>query len=145
MFLLAKVPAAFFAGLRLKELSAGKAVVSVRYKWFNKNPFGSLYFASLSMAAEAATGILCMSALYKRKPPVSMLIVKNEGFYYKKATGEIIFTCTDVANISEAVERAIQSSEGTTVVCNAKGVNDTGELVSEFNFTWSFKAKRPSA
>src|SRR5207253_5735010 len=104
MFLLTKLPAAFFAGLRLRKLTAGEAVVSVRHKWFNQNPFGSLYFAVLSMAAEATTGILGISALYKRKPPVSMLIVKNEGLFYKKAIGEITFTCTDGQNILASVE-----------------------------------------
>ncbi|MCW3106934.1 MAG: hypothetical protein JWQ09_1440 [Segetibacter sp.] len=142
MFLLTKLPAAFLAGLQLKKLTAEEAVVSVRHKWLNQNPFGSLYFAVLSMAAEATTGILSMSALYKRKPPVSMLIVKNEGFFYKKATGKIIFTCTDGKNILKAVEQSVQTGEGTIVTCNSKGINEAGELVAEFNFTWSFKAKK---
>lgn len=142
MFLLAKVPAAFFAGLRLRELASGKAVVSVRYKWLTKNPFGSLYFAVLSMAAEATTGILCMAALYKRKPRVSLLIVKNEGLFYKKAIGEIIFTCSDGNDILGAIEQAIQTGEGTTVSCNSQGVNEAGEVVAEFNFIWSFKVKK---
>jgi hypothetical protein len=142
MFLLTKLPAAFLAGLRLRKLEVGEAVVSVRYKWLNTNPFGSLYFAVLSMAAEATTGILCMSALYKRKPPVSMLIIKNEGFFYKKATGKIVFTCRDGYKINAAVEQSIQTGEGTTAACNSKGINEAGELVAEFNFTWSFKAKK---
>src|SRR4051812_4107385 len=76
MFLLAKLPAAFFAGLRLKSINLVKSVISVRYNWFNKNPFGSLYFAVLSMAAEASTGILCIEAIRRKNRKVSMLITK---------------------------------------------------------------------
>ena len=142
MFLLTKLPSAFFAGLQLERLSAEEALTSVKYKWFNKNPFGSLYFAILSMAAEASTGILCMSAVYKRKPSVSILIVKIEGSFTKKAIGKIIFTCADGLRIHQAVEDAISSGESRTTTCKSMGKNEAGEIVAEFFCTWSFKARR---
>lgn len=141
IFLLTSLPAAFFAGLKVEQLSEERAAISVRQKWFNKNPFHSIYFGVLAMAAEVSTGILCMSSLYKRKPAVSMLVIKNEGFFYKKAIGKIVFTCTDGALVNDAVEQSIRTGEGVTVECNSKGVNEKGEVVAEFNFTWSFKAK----
>lgn len=141
MFLLTKLPSAFFAGLRLKKLAVEEAVVSVRYKWFNKNPFGSLYFAILSMTAEASTGILCMSALYKRNPSVSMLIIKIEGDFFRKAVGEIDFSCTDGLKVQQAVEDAITTGESKSVTCQSTGKNETGEIVAEFFCTWSFKAR----
>lgn len=139
--MLTKLPSAYFAGLRLKKLEAEEAIVSVAYKWFNKNPFGSLYFAILSMAAEASTGILCMSAIYKRQPSVSMLIVKIEGHFFKKAVGEIIFTCTDGLKIQQAVEDAIASGESKSVTCQSTGKNELGESVAEFFCTWSFRER----
>jgi hypothetical protein len=142
MFLLAKLPAAFFAGLKVQELTPESAAIGVRQKWFNKNPFHSIYFAVLAMAAEVSTGILCLSAIYKRNPAISMLVIKNEGFFYKKATGKIIFSCRDGTNIKAAIEQTIQTGAGTTVTCNTRGINEAGELVAEFNFVWSFKAKK---
>lgn len=142
MFLLKKVPSAFFAGLRLRKLTAEEAVVSVRYKWFNKNPFSSLYFAVLSMAAEASTGILSMSALYKRTPSVSLLIVKIEGTFLKKAVGEIAFTCADGLQVQQAVEDAIASGESKSVTCESIGKNEAGDTVATFFCTWSFKARK---
>lgn len=139
--MLSKLPSAYFAGLRLKKLAAEEVVVSVRYKWFTKNPFGSLYFAVLSMAAEASTGILCMSALYKRKPTISMLIVKIEGSFFKKAVGEITFTCNNGLAIQQAVEDSIMSGESQSIVCKSIGQNEAGEDVVEFIFKWSFKAR----
>lgn len=73
-----------------------------------------------------------------------MLIVKNEGMFYKKAIGKITFTCCDGSQILAAVEQCMQTGEATTVICNSKGINEAGELVAEFNFIWSFKARKQS-
>jgi preprotein translocase subunit SecA len=34
------------------------------------------------------------------------------------------------------------TGEGKTVICKSVGTNSKGEVVAEFNFTWSFKAKK---
>jgi phage terminase large subunit-like protein len=139
--MLTKLPSAWFAGLKVEKLTQEEAIVSVRYKWFNKNPFHSIYVAVLSMPSEVSTGILCMGALFKRTPAVSMLVVKNEGHYYKKAVGKIRFTCSDGAAINDAVEQAIATGEATTINCHSVGANEQDETVAEFYFTWSFKAR----
>ena len=75
LFLLLKLPMAFLAGLKLKELTDEHAVVLMKYKYLNKNPFGSIYFACLSMAGELASGMLAASIAYKSNPKLSMLVI----------------------------------------------------------------------
>src|SRR4030095_5696396 len=87
MFLLSKLPSAYFSGVRILEISEKECKVTVPYKWFSKNPFRSTYFACLSMAAEMSTGTLAMIHTYGREPRVSMLVVRLEGEFLKKATG----------------------------------------------------------
>ena len=41
MFLFFKLPAAFFAGVRVREVDEKKCVVTVPYKWLSQNPFRS--------------------------------------------------------------------------------------------------------
>src|SRR5215475_1792383 len=91
MFLLKNLPNAFFSGVRIRDIDENSCLVTVPYKWLTKNPFRSTYFACLSMAAEMSTGALCLVHLYKRNPPVSMLVVKVESDYFKKATGRTSF------------------------------------------------------
>jgi Domain of unknown function (DUF4442) len=141
LFLLGKLPAAFFAGLSIKKFDDVHAVVNVKQKWFNKNPFGSIYFAVLTMAAELSTGVLCMGNIYKRIPAVSMLVVKTEALFYKKATGEISFTCTDGKAITALVQDAIATGEGRSIACKSTGTNEAGDTVAEIICTWSFKAR----
>jgi hypothetical protein len=141
-FLLSKLPAAYFAGLKIEVSDESHVVISVKQKWFNKNPFRSIYFAILSMAAEMSTGILSMGNIYKRKPAVSMLVVEQRGLFHKKATGKILFTCEDGNKIASTVEEAITKGNAVSVVCYSKGTNSENEVVAEFWITWSFKTRK---
>lgn len=141
LFLLKKLPAAYFSGVRLKEVSAESCTASVPYNWFTKNPFRSTYFASLSMAAELTTGVLGMANIYKEKPAVSMLLVSMEGKFYKKAVSKTYFTCNDGLLLQQAVAKAVATGTGQAVQAYAKGVNDKNETIAEFWFTWSFKVR----
>ena len=142
LFLLSKLPAAYFSGVRVKEMDEKKCVTTVPYKWLSKNPFRSTYFASLAMAAEMSTGALALACLYKRKPSVSMLLVKLEADYFKKATDRTTFTCTDGELFQKAIEESIATGEVRTVKARSVGKNSAGEVVAEFFVTWSFKSRK---
>ena len=141
MFLLSKLPSAWLAGVRVRELDEKKCVVTVPYKWLSQNPFRSTYFACLSMAAEMSTGALAMAHLYKTDPPVSMLVVKVESEYFKKATGRTWFVCDDGELFQKAIEETIATGETRIVKAKSLGKNKEGELIAEAFITWSFKKK----
>jgi len=142
IFLLSKLPSAYFSGVRVKSLDESNCEVTVPYKWFSQNPFRSTYFACLSMAAEMSTGALALGHLYKRKPVVSMLVVKTEGEYFKKAVDKTTFACEDGEEIRKMIEESVMTGEARTVRAKSTGKNRAGELVAEFFITWSFKAKK---
>jgi hypothetical protein len=141
MFLLSRLPAAYFAGVRVREADEKRCVVTVPYKWLSQNPFRSTYFACLSMAAEMSTGALAMAQVYKIDPPVSMLVVKVDSEYFKKATGRTSFVCEDGELFQKAVEETIATGEARIIKARSVGKNKEGELVAEFYITWSFKKK----
>ncbi|MGN6164066.1 MAG: DUF4442 domain-containing protein [Flavisolibacter sp.] len=141
LFLLQKLPAAYFAGLKVQQVNESSCSISVPYKWFTKNPFRSTYFACLSMAAEMSTGILATAHIYKRLPKMSMLVIAVEGKFYKKAIGTTTFTCQEGPSIRQAIEKAIALNEPQTIRALSSGYNDSKDLVAEFWITWSFKTK----
>ena len=53
LFTIAKLPLAFISGLKVLDLDENQCSTSVGYKYLNKNPFQSTYFAVLNMAAES--------------------------------------------------------------------------------------------
>lgn len=141
LFLFFRLPAAYLAGVRVRTLDERQCMATVPYKWLSQNPFRSTYFACLSMAAEMSTGALAMAHLHKRRPPVSMLVVKLEGEFFKKATGRTRFVCEDGEQFRTAIEETIRTGAPVSVRACSTGTNEKGELVARFYITWSFKAK----
>ena len=140
LYMLAKLPSAFFSGVRVREADEAHCLITVPYKWFSQNPFRSTYFACLAMAAEMSTGLLAMSHTYRRQPRVSMLVIGLEANFLKKATGTTAFLCEDGALIRQCVEEAIATGEARTFRSRSVGTNAQGEAVAEFFITWSFKS-----
>ncbi|MEO6001406.1 MAG: DUF4442 domain-containing protein [Chitinophagaceae bacterium] len=143
MFLFTKLPSAYFAGVRIKDMDGTRCSVSIPFKWFSQNPFRSTYFACLGMAAEMSTGALAMAHVYKSQPAISMLVTGIEGSFIKKAVDLTTFICEDGEMIRKAIAESIISGEGKIVRARSVGRNCAGEIVAEFIITWSFKSKLP--
>jgi Domain of unknown function (DUF4442) len=142
LYFLRKLPLAFVAGLRLRELDERRCVVTVPYGWRTTNPFRSTYFAALSMAAELSTGALAMVATDLAPKPVALLIVGLTAGFEKKATGVTTFTCEEGEKLAAAVSRAVETGEPATAEVETVGRAADGVVVARFTFTWSFKARR---
>lgn len=142
LFLLARLPLVYFTGIRIVSVSESACTTSARYSWLNQNPFRSMYFAVMQMAAELSTGTLCMGHTHQHQPSISMLVVKTEGVYHKKATGLVHFTCHDGEAIAAAVAQAGDGTEGIPVRCYSVARDKAGEVLAEFWITWSLKKRK---
>ncbi len=136
-----KLPIAKIAGLKLHQFDENKAQISVKYGWLNQNPFKSMFWAVQGMAAELSTGILCIDKIQKSDHKISMLVVGLEANFTKKAAGKIIFTCDQGEELDAVLQKAIETGEGQTLKMRSIGLDEKGDQVAEFLFTWSFKVK----
>ena len=93
------------------------------------------------MAAELVTGILVMKKIKESGQKISMLVVKQEGSFHKKATGKITFSCLQGSQIDKIIATAIETGEGQNLVLKASGFDRENIMVSDFQFTWSIKVK----
>ncbi|HUH46024.1 MAG TPA: DUF4442 domain-containing protein [Arenibacter sp.] len=141
MFIFFKLPSVWWLGVRLKYMDENRAVVTVRHRWINQNPFKSLFWAVQGMAAELTTGAMMMHQIRKSGKNISMLVANNNANFSKKATGKITFTCEDGHLIGEAIKNTIATGEGQTIWMRSIGVNEEGVIVSTFNFEWTIKVK----
>ena len=144
LFLLAKLPSAFFAGVRLKSITDNACSSTIKHRWINQNPFGSIYFAVLAMSAELTTGTLVLQKIRNSKQPISMLVTQQKSTFLKKAKGKITFTCSDGKIIDHALQSTIASAEGQTFWMESVGKDEQNETVAIFNFEWSIKLKNPT-
>ncbi len=141
VFLFFKLPSAFWAGVRLQSINEERCTVTVKHRWFNQNPFNSMYFAVQAMAAELTTGALVLSKIKASGKNISMLVANNKGNYSKKATGRITFVCQDGKLVDEAIKKTIATGEGQTLWMKSIGTNQKGEQVSEMDFEWTIRVK----
>lgn len=140
-FMLFKLPLAYIGGVRVKELSRTRAVVNIKHRWMNQNPFRSLFWAAQGMAAEMSTGVLVIQEIRNSGREISMLVTHQEGSFFKKATGRITFTCDDGELVQSAIQQSIISGEGQQIILNSIGKNEDGVEVCSFKFQWSLKVK----
>jgi hypothetical protein len=141
LYMFFKLPSAFWAGVRVKSITSDECSTKVTHRWFNQNPFNSLYFAVQAMAAEFTTGALVMYQIKQANKNISMLVARNKAIFTKKAAGKIVFLCKEGELVKETIAKAITTREGQTVWLTSIGVNSKGEQVSEFQFEWTIKLR----
>ncbi len=140
-FLFFKIPIAWLAGVRPVEISDKQTVLRLRYGRFNRNPFGSIYFAVLLMGGELVTGIPLFKCIDERKANISMLVVRNESVFLKKAKGTIRFVFDENEQIRQALEQLQKPGDQVRFTLHSRAVNEGGEIVAEFRFEWSLKKR----
>ena len=141
LFLLFKLPSAYFSGVRLKTILKDEVEVIVRHRWINQNPFKSMYWATQGMASELTTGILVKKEIVESGHKFSMLVTEQKGIFTKKALGKITFTCKDGAKLKKTIDLAIKTGEGQTINLISDGFDEAGDKVSSFEYQWSIKLK----
>lgn len=138
-FLLQKLPLAYLAGLRVKRYDEQACEVSLRYGYLTKNPFKSIYFAALAMAAEMSTGLPALLLIRKSNVAVSMLVTQLTARYSKKARGKIFFRFDAIPAMDAIIQKTAQSGEGVSFTAISRGFDALGDEVAVFEIEWSFK------
>ena len=140
-FLFFKLPSAYWSGVRVKSIDNNECVVSVKLNWFNKNPFKSIFWAVQGMAAELSTGMLVSKQINDRKINVSMLVISSSSNFYKKAVGRIKFNCIQGNELKNIFDKLDEKNPTNKIIMFSKGIDELGDVVSDFKFEWSFKRK----
>ncbi|WP_338378586.1 DUF4442 domain-containing protein [uncultured Flavobacterium sp.] len=141
VYMFFKLPSAFWCGVRAKSISTEVCQSTVKHRWFNQNPFNSMYFAVQAMAAEFTTGVLVMYQIKESGKNISMLVANNKATFTKKAKGSIVFECTQGNLIKDTIQKAIETHEGQTIWLTSIGKDEKGDQVSEMQFEWTVKVK----
>jgi hypothetical protein len=135
------LPLAALAGLRVTRLDGEACTVRLPGGWRTRNPFGSTYFAAQAMAAEMSTGAPGLVLREDAARSLSMLPVSLGARYTKRLVGPGTFTCEDVAAIAAAIARAAAADEPQSLVVRSTGRDAAGEIVSQFEVSWSYKRR----
>ncbi|MBK8700595.1 MAG: DUF4442 domain-containing protein [Saprospiraceae bacterium] len=139
-FMLWRLPSLIFWGVKVRYLSDAVAIVTIKHKWTNQNPFGSVYFSALNGAAELSTGIMVQSFL-QGLGPYSMLVVESNATFVKKAKGRITFTCEEGSRVNGIIYEMEKSGIAQSFWLTSTGTDEAGDVIGKFSFLWSLKKK----
>jgi len=140
-FYFKNLPMALISGIKLIQLDEEKSIAEVPYRWRNKNPFKSMYFAVQCMAAELSTGAPALLALKGADADIVLIIIDLKAKFVKKATTKITFTCEDYKLFTQALSQLKQAGDIVEVTAKTVGRDTDNEEVARFDFTWSFKLR----
>jgi len=141
LFKIFNIPLAYLAGVNLIKLTEEFSESSVKYKYLNTNPFKSMYFAVLAMAAELSTGSLALFSIAKHEESIAVLVVSSKGTFIKKAIGNIRFECKNGLDFKNKIAECVRLQEPVIVLAKSVGYNQKNEIVCEYEFEWSFKVR----
>jgi len=136
-----QLPFAGLSGMQIPVLTEETCKVTVPYKFLNKNPFGSTYWAVLGMAAEMASGALLLMFCRGVTPTVSTFVTGCSAKFIKQAKGVTTFVCNDGNKIKAAVEGAVESKKAMSFSTEVNGYDKNGELLCSFTFDWGVKQR----
>lgn len=142
MYLLATLPLAACAGLKLKRLEDDGCTVALPGGWRTQNPFRSTYFAAQMMAAEMSTGAPAMVLVEGAPASVALILREVRAVFNKKIVGTSLYTFRDIGGLREAVERAAAQPDESRYTARVVGTTLDGTPASEFEVTWSFKRRK---
>lgn len=142
-FLWRYLPAARWMGVKMEFLDDHVCTTKLRYSWFNRNPFGSIYFAAQSAAAEMATGLPAFLMIRQLKAPVNMLITEMDMSFLKQAKGTVYFRCEQLDDIRHSILKACESDDPVTCRLTVHAVDaQTGDPRSECIVVWRFRRRK---
>ena len=109
--------------------------------WRTQNPFKSTYWAAQGMAAEMSTGLIPTAYVRAAPVPIRMILAGTNARFVKMCKGKSIFKHEAGNAVLCAMSQTLET--GKSVECNLTsiGYDMIGDVVSEWSFRWSFRAR----
>ncbi|MBN1944917.1 MAG: DUF4442 domain-containing protein [Bradymonadales bacterium] len=129
----------------VEELTDNRCVVRFPLRRRSKNHVGAMYFGALCVGADVAGGLIAMQEIQKRGNKVVFLFKDYHAEFFKRAEGDVLFTCeqgeTLRALVARAEESEVRVEDSVRVVATVPSkLGD--EPVARFDLTISLKRRR---
>lgn len=145
-FGLLQIPMLFFISPTVVELDDERCVVKIRLRRRTRNHLKSMYFGVLAAGADCAGGLMAMRLIQGAtgKGKASLLFKDFHAEFLKRAEGDVLFTCTQGAEIQAMVAQALESGERQNLKVHVVATVPSKlgeEPVAKFILTLSIKKK----
>lgn len=144
LWTLTKIPLLFFLRPSVVEASASRTVIRIPLTRRSRNHLGSMYFGALCAGADLAGALTAMRRIDASGRRISLIFKDVKAQFFKRAEGDVVFTCEDGEAVAGLVLRTIESGEReqlpVRIVATVPDRLGT-EPVAEFVLTLSLKRR----
>ena len=137
LWMMKNLPMGLVSGMSVEHLDETSCTVMLKDRFWIHNPFGSVFWAVMSMAAELSTGALlyAWSSGSKNK----FILVNVKATFLKKARGKTHYSCQSGPEVLRSIESLENPGDQCTVDMPVIAQDQAGQTIAEFQFTWSLK------
>ncbi|HUR31320.1 MAG TPA: DUF4442 domain-containing protein [Saprospiraceae bacterium] len=137
LWMLTHLPMGLASGMFIEHLNEGECKVVLKDRIWIRNPFGSVFWAVMGMAAELSTGSLVYAWCSEHK--IKFILTGIEGRFLKKVTGKSFYFCQSGQEVLRSIELLENPGDTSSVILPVTAHDQAGQKVAEFQFTWSLK------
>ena len=131
------LPMGLLSGMYIQTLDEQACVVVLKERWWIRNPFGSVFWAVMGMAAELSSGALVFANAKGRN--VKFILVGVEGEFFKKVKGKSYYFCETGSDVLRSIEQIVNPNDTSVVILPVTARDEAGQLLAEFRFRWQLK------
>ncbi len=137
MWMMRKLPMGLLSGMAIESLDENGCKVVLKDHFWIRNPFGSVFWAVMGMAAELSTGALVYAYVSGTN---TLYILKGvKGDFLKKVRGKSFYFCATGQVIPLSLNTLENPGETCIITLPVTAHDQAGDKVAEFEFYWQLK------
>jgi hypothetical protein len=137
LWMLRKLPMGLLSGMYITALDASHCTVLLKDRWWIHNPFRSVFWAVMSMAAELSTGALLVTQA--QPAGIQFILVGFEAKFLKKAKGKSFYFCHTGEEVARAISNTLNTTAPTIITLPVLAQDTSGALLAEFKCYWQLR------
>lgn len=144
-FGLTKIPLIFLVNPTVLKLNDRECEVKIPLNRLTRNHLGSMYFGTLAIGADCASGLLAMSQIRKTGEKISLVFKDFKAEFLARPEGDVHFRCEDGKRVAKMIKETLKTGERVSetldlIATCPKKLGD--EPVAKFKLTLSLKARK---
>ena len=142
-FSFSKIPLLWYCRPKIISLNTECIEIKIPLIRRTKNHLNSMYFGALSVGADITGGFLAMICIQQSKRKIALIFKNFKVDFLKRAEGDVHFICNQGTEISDLVNKTINSGSRENMLLYIEAVvpSLSNEIVAKFELELSLKDK----
>ena len=137
LWMMKRLPMGMISGMKIESLDENGCTVVLKDRFWIRNPFGSVFWAVMGMAAELSTGALVYA--YVSGSNIKYILTGVKGEFLKKVRGKSFYFCPSGQEVERQLRALSGPGETYTIALPVTAHDQAGQLVASFEFYWQLK------